>query len=94
MTVRVVFHRAPLSPRLAVAVAAVLVLLIANALLCGALSGVYPRYQTRIEWLAPLFAVLAWLENARRPVRLRQVVTGFEAVAEPAPARATVAEPL
>ncbi|HEX4740292.1 MAG TPA: hypothetical protein VH353_03090 [Caulobacteraceae bacterium] len=94
MTVRLVFHRAPLSPRLAVAVTAVLVLLAANALLCGALSGVYPRYQTRIEWLAPLFAVLAWLENARRPVRLRQGAAEFEVAPAPAPERATVSEPL
>lgn len=94
MTVRVAFHRAPLSSRLAVAVVGVLVLLVANALLCGALSGVYPRYQTRIEWLAPLFAVLAWLENAGRPVRLQRPTVGIEAIPEPAPERATVSEPL
>jgi hypothetical protein len=94
MTVRVVFHRAPLSPRLAIAVTAVLMLLVANALLCGALSGVYPRYQTRIEWLAPLFAVLAWLENASLPAGLGQDVV--ESMAEPTPVqeRAAVTEVL
>jgi hypothetical protein len=94
MTVRVVFHRAPLSPRLAVAVTAVLALLVANALICGALSGVYPRYQTRIEWLAPLFVVLAWLENASQRVDLGQASTKVEAAPAPEPEREPVSEPL
>ncbi|MBV8682783.1 MAG: hypothetical protein JO111_07925 [Caulobacteraceae bacterium] len=93
MTVRVVFHRAPLSPRLAVAICGVLVLLVANALICGALSGVYPRYQTRIEWLGPLFAILAWLENARLPAGLGQAPTGLDAPAH-TEERATVSQPL
>jgi hypothetical protein len=92
MTVRMVFHRAPLSPRLAVAVAAVLVLLVANALLCGALSGVYPRYQTRIEWLAPLFAVLAWLENARLPAGLGEGAAEIQEEPAPTQERATVSQ--
>jgi hypothetical protein len=59
----------PLSPRLAGASLAVFVLLVANAFLCGALSGVYARYQMRIAWLPVLFAALAWLEVS--PARFR-----------------------
>lgn len=62
--VRLWGHRAPLSPRLALAILAVLALLAANAVLCGSLSGVYPRYQMRITWLAPFMALLAWMESA------------------------------
>jgi len=40
--------------------AAVVVALVLNALLAGALSDVHARYQSRIAWLAP-FAVLAVL---------------------------------
>jgi hypothetical protein len=95
MAVRAPFHRAPLSPRMGVAVTAVLTLLVANALLCGALSGVYPRYEMRIAWLAPLFAALAWLENAAPAVGLarpaiEQIEPAEAAAREPAP----VAEPL
>jgi hypothetical protein len=32
--------------------------LIANAIICGALSGVFPRYQTRLIWLLPMMSVL------------------------------------
>ena len=38
----------------------VLVILLANAFLCGALSGVFARYQGRVEWLLPFAAALAW----------------------------------
>ncbi len=61
--VRLWLHRAPLSPRLAAAVVAVFVLMVVNALICGALSGVYARYEMRIAWLVPLFALLAFLET-------------------------------
>jgi hypothetical protein len=65
--VRAWYHRAPLSARLTVAILGVACLLVANAILCGSLSGVYPRYQMRITWLLPLFALLAWLEGAPAP---------------------------
>jgi hypothetical protein len=61
--VRLWLHRAPLSPRLAAAVVGVFVLMVVNALVCGALSGVYARYEMRIAWLVPLFAILAFLET-------------------------------
>jgi hypothetical protein len=37
----------------------VLLLLVANAALCGALSGVHDRYQARISWALPLLAIMA-----------------------------------
>jgi hypothetical protein len=43
-------------------------LVLANAFLCGALSGPYSRYQSRVEWLIPLCALLLlnqWLERMR-----------------------------
>jgi hypothetical protein len=57
-------HRGRLSARTAWAGVAVLTLLVVNAVICGALSGVYARYEMRIAWLAPLFAALAWFEAA------------------------------
>ncbi len=60
--VRAVLLLSPLPPRLLAVVCAVFGLLIANAVICGALSGVYARYQMRISWLLPLMAVLAWLQ--------------------------------
>jgi hypothetical protein len=60
--VRAVLRLSPLAPRLAAVVCAVFVLLLANAAICGALSGVYARYQMRVAWLLPLMAVLAWLQ--------------------------------
>jgi hypothetical protein len=60
--VRAVLRLKPLPPRLLAVVCAVFVLLVANAAICGALSGVYARYQMRIAWLLPLVAVLAWLD--------------------------------
>ena len=62
--VRVVLRLHPLPPRLAAAACGVFVLLLADAVICGALSGVYPRYEMRIAWLAPLFAALAWLQSS------------------------------
>ena len=41
-------------------------LVLANAFLCGALSGSYDRYQSRVEWLIPLCALLEGLAWARR----------------------------
>jgi hypothetical protein len=60
--VRAVVLLSPLPPRLLAVVCAVVILLIANAIICGALSGVYARYQMRIAWLLPLMAILAWLQ--------------------------------
>jgi len=60
--IRAVLLLSPLPPRLLAVVCAVFVLLVANAVICGALSGVYARYQMRISWLLPLMAVLAWLQ--------------------------------
>ncbi|HXQ10679.1 MAG TPA: hypothetical protein VN805_06725, partial [Caulobacteraceae bacterium] len=41
-------------------------LVLANALICGALAGPQARYQTRVEWLIPLAALLQGLAWARR----------------------------
>jgi hypothetical protein len=41
-----------------VAAGGLLIVLIGNAALCGALSGVNDRYQARLIWLVPLFAAL------------------------------------
>jgi hypothetical protein len=68
--VRAVLRLSPLPPRLAVVVWAVFVLLIANAAICGALSGVYARYQMRVAWLLPLMAVLSSLEASPIVARL------------------------
>ncbi|HWE98673.1 MAG TPA: hypothetical protein VG248_02650 [Caulobacteraceae bacterium] len=56
---------APLSPRSAAAAAAMLVVVAANGILCGAVSGVYPRYEMRMIWLIPLMAALSWLGERR-----------------------------
>lgn len=48
----------------------ILVVLLANAAACGALSGVFARYQGRVIWLLPLTAVIAircLIDRARRP---------------------------
>ncbi len=44
----------------------ILVLVFANALLCGALVGDFGRYQTRVEWLVPFAAFLYTVDWARR----------------------------
>jgi hypothetical protein len=55
--------------REAVLLGFVLVALIGNAVVCGALSNPHDRYQSRLIWLAPFaLALLA----ARRPIALRQ----------------------
>ena len=41
-----------------VAAGGLLIVIVGNAALCGALSGVNDRYQARIIWLVPLFAAL------------------------------------
>jgi hypothetical protein len=53
----------PLSPRLASCTLSILGLVIANAALCGALNGVFGRYQMRLVWLLPLMAMIAWMER-------------------------------
>lgn len=43
-------------------------LVLANAVICGVLSGPYARYQARVEWIIPLGALLLlaqWLERRR-----------------------------
>ena len=50
--------------------AAILISLLANAFVTGALSGVYDRYQSRFIWLAT-FAVLLMLLDWRRPAPRR-----------------------
>jgi hypothetical protein len=47
-------------PRVLGLLLAILVGVAGNALACGALSGVFPRYQARVAWLLPLVAVLFW----------------------------------
>lgn len=47
--------------------AMIVVGLVANAAVLGSLSGPYDRYQARVVWLLPLFAVLATID-AVRPV--------------------------
>ena len=44
--------------RLLTALALTLILLLANAVVCGVLSGPFPRYQARLIWLVPLMAGL------------------------------------
>ena len=61
----------PMSAPMSAAVVSVLVAVLANGIICGALSGVYPRYQMRLIWILPLFAAVAWLE-ARRARRAAQ----------------------
>jgi hypothetical protein len=43
-------------------------LVLANAVICGVLSGPYARYQARVEWIIPLGALLLiaqWLERSK-----------------------------
>ncbi len=48
--------------RILVATAVALLLwILSNAALCGAISGVFARYQARVLWLVPLFALLVFL---------------------------------
>ncbi|MDE2357084.1 MAG: hypothetical protein KGL69_10055 [Alphaproteobacteria bacterium] len=49
---------APLAGREAVATLAVLAVTVGNAVFCGAISGVFPRYQMRMDWIVPLWAGL------------------------------------
>ncbi|HEX4198647.1 MAG TPA: hypothetical protein VHZ26_14510 [Caulobacteraceae bacterium] len=41
-------------------------LVLANALICGGLSGPYDRYQSRVEWLIPFCALLGLVQWAAR----------------------------
>jgi hypothetical protein len=58
-------------PRRALAEAALLTVaaVLLNGAVCGAISGVFDRYQGRVAWLIPLFA-LAMLLQARRGPRI------------------------
>ena len=66
---------APFEPREALMLAGMIILgVIANGVVCGVLSTLYGRYQARVEWLAPLAAILVILARARSrqaSVRLR-----------------------
>ena len=55
--------------RLRLAAALLLTAIVANAVVCGALSGPFARYEARMIWLVPLFATLAMYV---RPLRLRR----------------------
>ncbi len=43
------------------------VMLVANAVVAGALSGVFDRYQSRFVWLAPLAVLLTLCDQFRTP---------------------------
>jgi hypothetical protein len=46
-----------------------------NALVCGAFSGVYPRYQARVAWLIPFLAILWAIHRPDRwPTKLRPLL--------------------
>jgi hypothetical protein len=45
--------------------------LIANAFICGALAGVFDRYQGRVVWLAPLF-LISVMRSAAQDLRVLQ----------------------
>jgi hypothetical protein len=47
----------------------VLAALLANAIICGTLSGPHDRYQSRLIWLAPFAAVLAYMSSPQNRVR-------------------------
>ncbi|WP_267424195.1 hypothetical protein [Methylobacterium sp. GC_Met_2] len=55
-------------PPFAGAVVLIVVGVIVNAMICGAVSGVFARYQARVIWLIPLLALLiaAWFRQNRR----------------------------
>ena len=50
-----------------IAAAGLVAALVGNAALCGALSGVYDRYQARLVWLVPLFALLVKVNMRKEP---------------------------
>jgi hypothetical protein len=66
----------------------ILVMVIANGFLCGALVGDFARYQTRVEWLIPFAALLQGLEWARRRRK-----ASLAAATLPSPRAGIVAEP-
>ncbi len=55
--------------------ASAIVFLVINAAVCGALAGVFDRYQSRVAWLMPfcLFAYLSSLAAERRSRKQRQL---------------------
>ena len=62
-------------PPFAGAVVLIAMGVIVNAMMCGAVSGVFARYQARVIWLIPLLALLiaAWYRQNRR-ARLQESV--------------------
>jgi hypothetical protein len=55
-----------------IAAAGLAAALVGNAGLCGTLSGVYDRYEARLIWLVPLFALLLYLNMRKDPSRFRE----------------------
>lgn len=55
---------------------------LANALICGALSGPHERYQARLTWLIPVAALLLYYETRAMAVRPRAATdgAGFELI--------------
>jgi len=60
-------QRPPAGDPLLACTLVVLAALLANAAICGALSGVHPRYQSRVVWLLPLLAAGLLLRPAAAP---------------------------
>ena len=60
--------------RLLTALGLIVILLVANAVVCGVLSGPFPRYQARLIWLVPLVAglLVARFGLWRRPTGLQR----------------------
>ena len=68
--------------RLAAVAVLLLAAVVVNAAVCGALSGVFPRYQARIVWLAPLAALLLAAADRRRATLRRKLSPPTEPVLE------------
>jgi len=69
--------------RLALLLVLVVVALLANAAVCGALSGAFPRYQARVIWLATLAAAIAAAQLGLAP-DMKAVWRRLPAFARPA----------
>ncbi|HLJ23368.1 MAG TPA: hypothetical protein VKT71_04615 [Candidatus Acidoferrales bacterium] len=64
-----VFARTRRFPRIDKFFAAAIVFLVINAAVCGALSGVYNRYESRVAWLVPFCLtayVCSWIAERKR----------------------------
>jgi hypothetical protein len=58
---------------------------IVNAVVCGALSGVFPRYEARVIWLFPLLAILIesriWIGRLSNSTECSRTSTAIEVIA-------------